>query len=450
MTNPNLKIPLALLKKYKLSTLAILIYGELNGLYSKYHKCEITDKQLTQRLNRSNTRVQYGLNELKKNNLIFSKQKPNYRGRSIQVPQINDKKYILVPVSIIRNKDLSQNALLVYGSLYSRFQKQIKINRDKRIEDDSPSLIISKTEIAQEINKSSRFIGTKLNELKERGYIDANSIKGVGIEISFLPVDNSIKNGRPCKKVGTERVSTYEQNGQPHRNKTGIHIGTERATNKVLININKETHIHSSSSNKDLVDVHTALEEFLLNPENSFDDLASLSCPVYYDSTPDEKDMPPISVAESPKDINDLNKLDAEHSTTHPPKTQKYNKTAKSGSEKGKEIAPYNSASKVKTDQTSNNKDAQSVKEEINYIAYNGFNIDYQCKTLQHILRRYTGKNYIISFNQISLLKKQLDSGLTLYDFESAIDYLIQQGKTISIKDLANNLPNYLSKTNSN
>ena len=136
MTNPNLKIPLALLKKYKLSTLAILIYGELNGLYSKYHKCEITDKQLTQRLNRSNTRVQYGLNELKKNNLIFSKQKPNYRGRSIQVPQINDKKCILVPVSIIRNKDLSQNALLVYGSLYSRFQKQIKINRDKRIDDD--------------------------------------------------------------------------------------------------------------------------------------------------------------------------------------------------------------------------------------------------------------------------------------------------------------------------
>ena len=448
MTNPNLKIPLALLKKYKLSTLAILIYGELNGLYSKYHKCEITDKQLTQRLNRSNTRVQYGLNELKKNNLIFSKQKPNYRGRSIQVPQINDKKYILVPVSIIRNKDLSQNALLVYGSLYSRFQKQIKINRDKRIDDDSPSLIISKTEIAQEINKSSRFIGTKLNELKERGYIDANSIKGVGIEISFLPVDNSIKNGRPCKKVGTERVSTYEQNGQPHRNKTGIHIGTERATNKVLININKETHIHSSSSNKDLVDVHTALEEFLLNPENSFDDLASLSCPVYYDSTPDEKDMPPISVAESPKDINDLNKLDAEHSTTHPPKTQKYNKTAKSGSEAGKSKIPISSASKIKTDQTSN-KDAQSVNK-VNYIKYNGFNIEYQCKTLQHILRRCTGKEYIITFDQISLIKARLESGLTLYDFEAAINYLIKQGKAISIKDLAINLPNYLSKINSN
>ncbi|WP_278825974.1 hypothetical protein [Lactobacillus gallinarum] len=448
MTNPNLKIPLALLKKYKLSTLAILIYGELNGLYSKYHKCEITDKQLTQRLNRSNTRVQYGLNELKKNNLIFSKQKPNYRGRSIQVPQINDKKYILVPVSIIRNKDLSQNALLVYGSLYSRFQKQIKINRDKRIDDDSPSLIISKTEIAQEINKSSRFIGTKLNELKERGYIDANSIKGVGIEISFLPVDNSIKNGRPCKKVGTERVSTYEQNGQPHRNKTGIHIGTERATNKVLININKETHIHSSSSNKDLVGVHTALEEFLLNPENSFDDLASLSCPVYYDSIPDEKDMPPISVAESPKDINDLNKLDAEHSTTHPPKTQKSNNTAKSGSEESNSKTFNNSASKTKTDQTPN-KDAQSANK-INYIDYNGFNIDYQCKTLQDILRRCTGKPYIITFNLKALIKARLDSGLTLYDFESAINYLIKQGKTIYIKDIAINLPNYLSKINSN
>ena len=43
MPKPNLKIPLILIQKYKLSPLAILLYGELNGLYSKYHMCNITD-----------------------------------------------------------------------------------------------------------------------------------------------------------------------------------------------------------------------------------------------------------------------------------------------------------------------------------------------------------------------------------------------------------------------
>ena len=446
MDNPNLKIPLALIQEYKLSTLAILIYGELNGLYSKYHKCDITDKELSKRLNRSIPRIQHGLNELKKNSLIFSKQKPNYRGRSIQVAKVNSEAFILIPVSIVRYKNLSQNALLVYGSLYSELKKQIKINEDKKIDDDNPSFIISKAQIAQEINRTIRTVGRAIQELSSKKYIIFNSINGVGIEISFLSVDNSNKNGRPRKKVGQKREATYDKNEKPPMTKARSQLGQKRATNRILININKDD--YSSSSNKDLVNVHTTLDKFLSNPENSFDDLTSLSCPVYYDSIPDEKDMPPISVAESPKDINDLNKLDAEHSTTHPPKTQKYNKTANSGSEAGKSKIPISSASKIKTDQTSN-KDAQSVNK-VNYIKYNGFNIEYQCKTLQHILRRCTGKEYIITFDQISLIKARLESGLTLYDFEAAINYLIKQGKAISIKDLAINLPNYLSKINSN
>ena len=408
MTNPNLKIPLALIQKYKLSKLTLLVYGELNGLYSKYHKCDITDNELAKRLNRSIASIQRSMHDLKRSKLISSKQKANYKGRSIKVAQVNEKKYILIPISIIRNKNLSQNALLVYGSLYSRSQKQTKINKDRKIPDISPIFIVSKTDIAKELNKAPKTIGRAIKELASKNYIIFNSITGVGIEVNLPPIDCG-----KLQKVGQKREATYDKNEKPPMTKMRSQLGQKRATNKVLININKETHFHSSSSNKDLVGVNSVIPESL-------------------------------------KDIYELNKLDAEQSTSHPPKTQKYNITVKNGSEKGKEITPYNSASKVKTDQTSNNKDAQSVKEEINYIAYNGFNIDYQCKTLQHILRRYTGKNYIISFNQISLLKKQLDSGLTLYDFESAIDYLIQQGKTISIKDLANNLPNYLSKTNSN
>ena len=408
MTNPNLKIPLALIQKYKLSKLTLLVYGELNGLYSKYHKCDITDNELAKRLNRSIASIQRSMHDLKRSKLISSKQKANYKGRSIKVAQVNEKKYILIPISIIRNKNLSQNALLVYGSLYSRSQKQTKINKDRKIPDISPIFIVSKTDIAKELNKTPKTIGRAIKELASKNYIIFNSITGIGIEVNLPPIDCG-----KLQKVGQKREATYDKNEKPPMTKMRSQLGQKRATNKVLININKETHFHSSSSNKDLVGVNSVIPESL-------------------------------------KDIYELNKLDAEQSTSHPPKTQKYNITVKSGSEKGKEITPYNSASKVKTDQTSNNKDAQSVKEEINYIAYDGFNIGYQCKVLQQILRRYTTKNYIISFDQIPLIKKQLESGLTLYDFESAINYLIQQGKTISIKDLANNLPNYLSKTNSN
>lgn len=435
------------MQQYKLSTLTLLVYGELNGLYSKNHQCFITDKELSKRLNRSIPRIQHGLNELKKNSLIFSKQKPNYRGRSIQVAKVNSQAFILIPVSIVSYKNLSQNALLVYGSLYSELKKQIKINEDKKIDDDNPSFIISKAQIAQEINRTIRTVGRAIKELSSKKYIIFTSINGVGIEISFLPVDNSNKNGRPRKKVGQKREATYAKNEKPPMTKARSQLGQKRATNRVLININKETHFHSSSSNKDLVGVHTALEEFLLNPENSFDDLKPLPCPVYYDSIPNETDIPPLIKTESLNDINDLNKLDAEQSTTHPPKTQKSDNTAKSGSEEKKEKM-LSSASKTKTDQTPN-KDAQSANK-INYIDYNGFNIDYQCKTLQDILRRCTGKPYIITFNLKALIKARLDSGLTLYDFESAINYLIKQGKTIYIKDLAINLPNYLSKINSN
>ena len=74
MTNPNLKIPLALIQKYKLSKLTLLVYGELNGLYSKYHKCDITDNELAKRLNRSIASIQRSMHDLKRSKLISSKQ----------------------------------------------------------------------------------------------------------------------------------------------------------------------------------------------------------------------------------------------------------------------------------------------------------------------------------------------------------------------------------------
>ena len=114
----NLKIPQVLINVYHLRPLAILVYSEVNGIYSKYHKCYITDKELTRRLNRSVSSIQRAIAKLKELGLIQTKQKPNYKGRYITLTSVSMDKYLLIPVKIVRNKDLSLGALMVYGSLY--------------------------------------------------------------------------------------------------------------------------------------------------------------------------------------------------------------------------------------------------------------------------------------------------------------------------------------------
>ena len=424
MDNPNLKIPLALIQEYKLSTLAILIYGELNGLYSKYHKCDITDKELSKRLNRSIPRIQHGLNELKKNSLIFSKQKPNYRGRSIQVAKVNSEAFILIPVSIVRYKNLSQNALLVYGSLYSELKKQIKINEDKKIDDDNPSFIISKAQIAQEINRTIRTVGRAIQELSSKKYIIFNSINGVGIEISFLSVDNSNKNGRPRKKVGQKREATYDKNEKPPMTKARSQLGQKRATNRILININKDD--YSSSSNKD--------QRGAVDPFDPFEVGEPLKEPVYYDSIPNENDMPPqMPYIEITKEVAELNTLDHQISIQNATQHKTSPITGKSGSESGNKYI-----------------DRSTKPTRKKYHAYNGFNLNYQVDQLRRMLNSKTNKRYIITSQQIPLIEQRLKDGFTLYDFERAIDYLVQQKQSISVKELVINISNYLNKINSN
>ena len=83
------------------------------------------------------------------------------------------------------------------------------------------------------------------------------------------------------------------------------------------------------------------------------------------------------------------------------------------------------------------------------YHAYNGFNLDYQVDQLRKMLNSKTGKHYPIT-NQRPLIEQRLKDGFTLYDFEKAIDYLIQQKQSISVKELVINIGNYLNKINSN
>ena len=420
----NLKIPQVLINVYHLRPLAILVYSEVNGIYSKYHKCYITDKELTRRLNRSVSSIQRAIAKLKELGLIQTKQKPNYKGRYITSTPVSMDKYILLPVKVIRNKDLSLGALLVYGSLYSRHHKQIKINADKHQENASLIISVTNQELANELGKTSRFIQIKVKELLQKNYIAINSINGVGVEINLLPVDNSKKDGRPIDNLRTKCVATHEQNEHPPTNKMRSHPRTKRATNRYLINnINKDD--YSSSSNKD--------HPQAVDPFDPFEVGEPLKEPVYYDSIPNENDMPPqMPYIEITKEVAELNTLDHQISIQNATQHKTSPITGKSGSESGNKYI-----------------DRSTKPTRKKYHAYNGFNLDYQVDQLRKMLNSKTGKHYPIT-NQRPLIEQRLKDGFTLYDFERTIDYLIQQKQSISVKELVINISNYLNKINSN
>lgn len=426
MKNPNLKIPLVLINTYGLPILVILVYSELHGLYNKNNQCYITDKELSRRLNRSISSIQRAMHELRKYSLIQTKQKSNYKGRFITVTPVDMKKFLLIPVKVIRNKDLSLGALLVYGSLYSRHHKQIKINADKHQENASLIISVTNQELANELGKTSRFIQIKVKELLQNNYIAINSINGVGVEINLLPVDNSKKDGRPTDNLRTKCVATHEQNEHPPTNKMRSHPRTKRATNKYLIdNINKGDDSSSSSSNKD--------HPRAVDPFNPFEVGEPLKEPVYYDSIPNENDMPPqMPYIEITKEVAELNTIDHQISIQNATQHKTSPITGKSGSESGNKDT-----------------DRSTKPTRKKYHAYNGFNLDYQVDQLRKMLNSKTGKHYPIT-NQRPLIEQRLKDGFTLYDFEKAIDYLIQQKQSVSLRDLAINISNYLNKINSN
>lgn len=409
-----------------LSILVILVYSELNGLYSKNNQCYITDKELSRRLNRSERSIQRAMHELRNYDLIQTKQKPNYKGRFITVTPVDMKKFLLIPVKVIRNKDLSLGALLVYGSLYSRYKKKVKEYADKHKEGAPLIISVTKSELANELNIAPRSISRMLHELANKQYIVFNSIKGVGIEIAILPVDNSNKHGRPKRKVGQKCLSTYDKNVHPPMTKMTSHIGQKRPTNKYIIdNINKGDDLSSSSSNKD--------QRGAVDPFDPFEVGEPLKEPVYYDSIPNENDMPPqMPYIEITKEVAELNTLDHQISIQNATQHKTSPITGKSGSESGNKYI-----------------DRSTKPTRKKYHAYNCFNLNYQVDQLRKMLNSKTGKHYPIT-NQRPLIEQRLKDGFTLYDFEKAIDYLVQQKQSISIRELVINISNYLNKINSN
>ena len=430
MKNPNLKIPLVLINN-GLPILVILVYSELNGLYSKNNQCYITDKELSRRLNRSERSIQRAMHELRNYDLIKTKQKPNYKGRFITVTPVDMNKFLLIPVKVIRSKDLSLGALLVYGSLYSRHHKQIKINADKHKEDAPLIISVTKSELANELNKSVRAVQYQLRELENKHYIQIDCFTGINLEIVLVPiknlVDNSQKGGRPKNDPSKKCRTTLAKNVVLGKQKMSYHPSKKCPTNKYLIdNINKGDDLSSSSSNKD--------QRGAVDPFDPFEVGEPLKEPVYYDSIPNENDMPPqMPYIEITKEVAELNTLDHQISIQNATQHKTSPITGKSGSESGNKYI-----------------DRSTKPTRKKYHAYNGFNLDYQVDQLRKMLNSKTNKRYIITSQQIPLIEQRLKDGFTLYDFERAIDYLVQQKQSISVKELVINISNYLNKINSN
>lgn len=450
--NPNLHIPTALIKNYRLSDLALLVYGELNGLYSKHKQCFITDKALSERLNRSIASIQRAIRDLKNLGLITSKQKPHFKGRLVTVPPLNAKKFLLIPVVVVRNHDLSIGAMLLYGSLYSRQKKLIKINTDKYQEDAPLIICVTKSELADELQKSPRTIRYQLKELEKNKYINLISNKGINVEITLKKGENDIYTAiKFWKKVRSntgatdyctpdnlckKRASTYAKNVVLPMQKMSIDLCKKRATNRTLIKINKGENYSFSSSNKD--------QRGAVDPFDPFEVGEPLKESVYYDSIPNANDAPPIQQE---------NELDQRSS-----QRVKATKTGKGGSEVGTKDKQQDqpSTQQAKATGTGNTTSRDASKEDNSastkptYEPYNGFNLEYQVNQLKSILNAIPNKQYVINAYQKELIKQRLDDKYSLNDFAKVIDYLIQHKEAISVKDLATNLPNYLSKINSN
>lgn len=449
----SLKIPLTLIKDYGLSPIAALIYGELSGLYfgSKDRRCDITDLTLSSRLNKSISSIQRGLKELKNSGLITSKQKPNFKGRNITVAKTAEKPFILIPISIIRRGYINSSALLVYGWLNSELQKQIKINEDKYYDEPyTDTIIVNKSKIAQDLNKSTRYIRKTMKELENYGYIFTNPIAGKGVEIIFRFVKNMpLRTQLPSQGMNKMSIG-YEQNDKPPMNKMSIEVGTKRATNRIFNRvINKGIDKNQSPKNKDFLRSHTALDEFLEDPFLTPADLHSLSSPMYYDSLPDENNIPPELEKESYSDYEELNKHDSNQATSKQHQHKNNSRTAKSGSKEkgGKNLAntsPKHHQHKNDVETAKSDSNGKSNKD-LTQTAPKPKELEPD-KAFQSILRNITGKQYIITQNTKEALYQRLEQGYTLNDFETAISSLAKQGKQVSMLDLILHIGSYLDQ----
>ena len=294
-----LKIPLSLITSFKLTPRAILVYGELSGLYSKTKACFISDKTLATRLNCKVPTIQRAIKQLKEYELIESRliyhKGFNGKGRQIIVhtPNALTKEYILIPLTIIRNPNILLRASLLYGILNRKYKIQHKIEKDVyKIETDSP-ILTTKQELASKLDVSLEMVRQYLNNLQANSLIERTINNGTGLEIRLCKT--------LCKKIPKSENPTLDN--QTHQE------NDHSPTKKMIITDLEPTKImiidppRKRSSNK-------TLNRLISNRELVYS-LSNKDISCLKNRIPNENDIPPEKAKESiPKEIELLNELD--------------------------------------------------------------------------------------------------------------------------------------------
>lgn len=288
-----LKIPLALLTSFDLTPRAILVYGELSGLYSKSKACFISDKKLASRLNCKVPTIQRAIKQLKDRGLIESKHLYNRRQITVHTPNALTKEYILIPLTVIRNPNILLRASLLYGILNRKYKIQHKIDKDvHKVEVDSP-ILTTKQKLASKLNVSLEMVRQYLNNLQANSLIERTINNGTGLEIKLCKT--------LCKKIPKSDFPTLDN--QTHQE------NDHRPTKKMIITNLEPTKImiidppRKRSSNK-------TLNRLISNRELVYS-LSNKDISCLKNRIPNENDIPPEKVKESiPKEIELLNELD--------------------------------------------------------------------------------------------------------------------------------------------
>lgn len=288
-----LKIPLSLITSFDLTPRAILVYGELSGLYSKTKACFISDRTLASRLNCKVPTIQRAIKQLKDHGLIESKHLYNRRQITVHTPNALTKEYILIPLTVIRNPNILLKASLLYGILNRKYKIQHKIEKDVyKIETDSP-ILTTKQELASKLNVSLEMVRQYLNNLQANSLIERTVNNGTGLEIRLCKT--------LCKKIPKSDFPTLDN--QTHQE------NDHRPTKKMIITNLEPTKImiidppRKRSSNK-------TLNRLISNRELVYS-LSNKDISCLKNRIPNENDIPPEKVKESiPKEIELLNELD--------------------------------------------------------------------------------------------------------------------------------------------
>lgn len=288
-----LKIPLSLITSFDLTPRAILVYGELSGLYSKTKACFISDRTLASRLNCKVPTIQRAIKQLKDRGLIESKHLYNRRQITVHTPNALTKEYILIPLTVIRNPNILLRASLLYGILNRKYKIQHKIDKDVyKVEVDSP-ILTTKQKLASKLNVSLEMVRQYLNNLQANSLIERTVNNGTGLEIRLCKT--------LCKKIPKSENPTLDN--QTHQK------NDHKPTKKMIITNLEPTKImiidppRKRSSNK-------TLNRLISNRELVYS-LSNKDISCLKNRIPNENDIPPEKVEESiPKEIELLNELD--------------------------------------------------------------------------------------------------------------------------------------------